>query len=176
MEIWFLVGVAAVLGAVLGWWAERLRLERAKAGAEAEAQRIRAAAAEDAERIRKAQELAGREAAYQAKQEWEREETRRRDDLERAERRVDERRAALDRKYDILDDKERQVEVREQTLEARVQELDRRIAEQETLAAETRRRVEALAGITAQEARQLLVREMEEEARSEAANLTRANK
>jgi len=169
-----LVGaLAAVLGIVLGRLLERLRLKRAKAGAEEEAERIRSAAAADGERLRKAEELAGREAAYQAKQAWEREETRRRDELERAERRLDELRTNLDRKYDLLEEKDRQLELREQAVEARNAELDQQIEEQRRLTVAARERLEHLAGLSAEDARQLLIREMEEQARSEAANRIR---
>jgi ribonucrease Y len=56
---------------------------RARQDAESQAARILEAANADVERIRQAAELAGREEAYRAKQEWEREEARRREELER---------------------------------------------------------------------------------------------
>jgi len=172
-----LMGAAALgvllLGAALGWWAEHRRLERAKAGAEQEAARIRAAAEQEAERIRKSAELAGKEAAYRAKEEWEREEARRREEIERVERRLEERQSALDRKYDILDEKERQLEAREKELANRVADLERQAAANEQLAREARRRLESLAGMTADEARRQLLHDLEEEARAEAANLIR---
>ena len=108
---------SAVLGLLLGWWLERLRLKRAKADAETEAARIRQAAEADSERIRKAAELAGKEEAYRARQDWEREEDRRREEMDRAERRMEERLSALDRKYDLLDEKEKAVSQREQEIE-----------------------------------------------------------
>ncbi|MBI4409593.1 MAG: ribonuclease Y [Gemmatimonadetes bacterium] len=164
---------AAVLGLVFGRWGERLRLKRAKASAEHEAERIRSAARQDAEGVRKAAELAGKEAAYQAKQEWEREEARRREELERSERRVEERLTALDRKYDILDQKERGLAEREKALEARTADVETRGQEYERLALEARRRIEALAGMSAEEARQKLMQQFEEQARADAANLVR---
>ncbi|HWV57900.1 MAG TPA: ribonuclease Y [Longimicrobiales bacterium] len=170
----FLVGaLAAVLGVVLGRLLERWRLKRAKATAEEEAERIRSAAVADAERLRKAEELAGREAAYQAKQAWEREEARRRDELERAERRLDELRTNLDRKYDLLEEKDRQLERREQDLETRHIELEEQIETQRRLTMEARERLEQLAGMSADEARQMLIRDIEDQARAEAANTVR---
>ena len=164
---------ALLLGFVLGWWADQLRLRRAKATAEQQATAIRDAATADADRLRKAAELEGKEAAFRAMGEWEREETRRRDELERAERRVEDRRASLDRKYDLLDEKERQLEERERGVTARTTEADQRFAECERLAGEARRRIEQLAGLTAAEARQLLIHDIEEEARAEAGNRVR---
>jgi hypothetical protein len=52
-----------------------------------------------------------------AKQEWEREEARRREELDRAEGRIEERRSSLDRKYDLLVEKDRQLEDRQKELD-----------------------------------------------------------
>ena len=164
---------SALVGVVLGWGLERWRLQRAKAGAEQEAARIREAAEQEAERIRQAAELAGKEAAYQAKEAWEREEARRREDIERAERRLEERRAALDRKYDVLDEKERQLEEREKELLARLEDVERQAGEYDRLVAAARARLESLAGLTAEEAKKQLIAQLQDQARSEAANLVR---
>ena len=176
MDPLFLAGAAvlgALVGLLIGWWGERLRLKRAKASAEEEAARIRASATAESESIRKAAELEGKEAAFRAKEEWEREEARRRDELERAERRGEDRRASLDRKYDLLDEKERLLEERERGAEAKLAEAEGKAAEYGQLAAEARRRVEHLAGMTAAEAKQVLIHDIEEEARAEAANRLR---
>jgi len=150
-----------------------MRLRKAKAGAEEEANRILAAAQEDAERTLKAAELAGREAAYRAKEQWEREEARRRDELAQLEHRLEERRTALDRKYDLLDERERQLEDREKELDRRLSAVEAKAAEFERLTAEASRRLESLAGITAEEAKRQLIQEIEDRARAEAANTVR---
>jgi ribonuclease Y len=168
--------LAAVAGLILGWLGERLRLRRARAGAEEEAERIRRAAGEDAERARKAAELEGREAAVRTREEWEREEGRRREELERAEARMDERRVNLDRKYDMLEEKERLLGDREEAvrkLRDQVDEAEAEVKERET---EARRRLEALAGLSAAEAKKQLIGRLEDEARAEAANTLREMK
>lgn len=165
--------VLLALGIALGWWGERLRLKRAKASAEEEAARILAAAEQDAERIRKAADLAGREAAYQAKQAWEQEEAQRRTELQQAERRLEERRNALDRRADLFDEKEQALEERERDLERRLSAVEEKAAEFARLTAEAGQRLEALAGMTAEEARKQLILEQEDRARAESANMIR---
>ncbi|MEJ2217991.1 MAG: ribonuclease Y [Gemmatimonadota bacterium] len=165
--------VAAAAGLLLGWWGERLRLRRARSGAEEEAGRILTGAEADAERIRKAAELEGKEAAYAAKETWEREETRRREDVERSEQRLEERRASMDRKSDQLDQKELQLEEQNAVMEQRQHELEAKDRQLEALADETRRRLEGLAGMTVDEARTQLMKQMESAARAEAANTIR---
>lgn len=172
-----LIGAAAIgsvlLGLFLGWGIERLRLKRKRADAESVARGIREGAEADAERIRRTAELAGKEEALRAREEWEREETRRREEVERAEGRLDERRTSLDRKFDILDEKEASLETHEGELRRREAELDRQAIESQRLQLEIRRRLEALAGMTAEDARRKLVQELEEEARAQAANTIR---
>ncbi len=165
--------LSAALGVVVGWSIERLRLKRAKATAEDEAARIRAAAEQDAERVRKSAELAGREAAYQAKEAWEREEARRREELQDLERRLDERRDALDRKFDLLDEREQLLDERDRELDARLSSVEQKAAEFDRLADEARQRLEALAGMSADEAKRQLIAEIEDRARAEAANTVR---
>lgn len=165
--------IAVALGVLLGWRIERIRLKRAKSTAEEEARRILAAAEQDADRIRKAADLAGREAAYQAKEAWEREEARRREELTQAERRLEERREGLDRKFDQLAERDQLLETREHELDERLGIAEERAAEYERLTMEATRRLESIAGMNAEEARKLLIQEQSDRARAEAANMVR---
>jgi ribonucrease Y len=177
MDTPVLVGAVAIgsalLGWFLGWRVVEMRARRRRQDAESQAARILEAAAADVERIHHAAELAGREEAYRARQEWEREEARRREELDRAENRIEERRTSLDRKYDLLVEKDRVQESRQKELDARVADTDRVRDEYGRLQAEARARLETLAGLTQEEARKLLMQQMEEQARAQAANTIR---
>jgi ribonucrease Y len=164
---------SVLLGALLGWYGVQLRLQRRQQDAESQVGRMLEAANADVERIRKAAELAGREEAFRAKQEWEREETRRREELDRAESRVEERRTSLDRKYDVLVEKDRQLEGKQKQLDTRLAEVERHRDEADRLELEARQRIESLAGMTQEEAKRQLVQQMEEQARAAAANSIR---
>ncbi|MGI9178978.1 MAG: ribonuclease Y [Longimicrobiaceae bacterium] len=175
MEI--LLGVLALLAAVAGFVAGRMseqtRLRRARSGAEEEAARIVAAAEQDVEAMRKAAILAGKEEAFRAKEEWEREEGRRREDLERAERRLTEREGVLDRKFHLLDEKEKAQETRADAVSRRDQEVSVREAQVKDRLADVQHRLESLAGLNADEAKRQLMHDMEEAARAEAAQRIR---
>jgi ribonuclease Y len=166
-------GLGLLVGLLLGWGLLGLRLKRHKADAESVAQGIRQGAQTDAERIRRAAELAGKEEALKAREDWEREENRRREEIDRSESRIDERRTSLDRKFDILNEKERALSDRENTIEKRALDLEKQVAETGRMQHEVRLRLEALAGMTAEDARRKLIQELEEEARAKAANLIR---
>src|SRR5688500_4493451 len=125
--------ISVLVGWLIGWGLERMRLRRARMSATDEATRILTGAEADADRIRKAADLEGREAAFRARAEWEREETKRREDVERGEQRLDERRTALDRKYEVLDAREAQLDAREAELTARSSGLQAATLEHERL-------------------------------------------
>jgi ribonuclease Y len=169
--------IVALVASVAGFFAGRAvvqaRLRRARATAEDEAARIRAQAQSEAETLRKAEVLAGKEEAFRAKEEWEREETRRRDEIERSERRLDERAETLDRKFQLFDEKVQAQEERATKLKQREQAVEARDAELTGRISDVQRRLEALAGLSADEARRQLVHEMEEAARAEAAQRIR---
>lgn len=164
---------AAALGYFLGRSSERGRLRRAKGTAEEEAARIVTAATQDAENLRKAEILAGKEEAFRAKEEWEREEARRREDVERSERRMEERSESLDRKFESLEEKLEAQEARASSLNQLENELAGRADELNRQADEVQHRLEALAGLSAEEARRELVQSIEDEARAEAAQRVR---
>ncbi|NNL30520.1 MAG: DUF3552 domain-containing protein, partial [Gemmatimonadetes bacterium] len=87
--------VGLVLGALIGFVIarnrERARQELEKSRAQDEASRILERAKSEAENARKAGEPAGREEGFRLREAWEKEESRRREEIERAERRAEER-------------------------------------------------------------------------------------
>ncbi|MBW3572273.1 MAG: DUF3552 domain-containing protein, partial [Gemmatimonadetes bacterium] len=180
MEILLIVAAAVIAGAV-GFFAGKAvidsrtqaRLVAAKATAEDEAGRIRAAAQQDAESLRKSEVLKGREEAIRAREEWEREEAKRRDEVDRLERRLQERTETLDRKLHLLDEKGEAQERRAQQLAEREKQVEQQSAELAGRIAEAQHRLEALAGLSADEARRQLMHDMEEEARAAAAQRIR---
>ena len=177
MEIVLTALVVAVVAGVAGFFggrsAEQGRLRRARGTAEEEAARIVGAAEQEAENLRKAQILAGKEEGFRAKEEWEREEARRREDVERSERRIQEREESLDRKFGLLDEKIQAQDKRAETITRQEKALETRDQEIRQRVVEVQQRLESLAGLSADEAKRQLMHEMEEEARSNAAQRIR---
>jgi ribonuclease Y len=168
--LWAAVGV--VLGALIGFAIarsrERQRQLREKQSAQDEASRILERAREESESVRKAGELAGREEGLRLREAWEKEEDRRREEIERAERRADERSDALDRQFERLNTRESDLDRQGEELERRASEIAARSKD-----VEIRHRLEKLAGLSAQKARKELVEELRDVARAEAANSIR---
>jgi ribonucrease Y len=177
METILIVVLAAAAAAgggfIAGWQLRQARLRAARATAEDEAARILDGARGEAERLRKSEVLAGKEEALRAREEWDREEARRRDDVERIERRLLERQETLDRKLQTLDEKAQAQEERAAALGRREKEVERQGEEMASRIGEVQHRLEALAGLSAEEARRQLMHDLEEEARASAAQRLR---
>jgi ribonuclease Y len=172
-----LVVVAAaaffIVGRSAGRRAERAAQTLARTGAEETAKRILTDAEREAESLRKSAIVSGKEETIRLREQWEEEAGKRREEIERTERRLQERETGLDRKFDSLEQRDRDVGRRASELGRREKAVGEREAELDQLLAEERRRLEQMAGMSAQEARAELIQRMEEQAQAEAANRLR---
>jgi ribonuclease Y len=153
-----LVGSLAALavGLTLGYLFRQLQLRRELKGRQGEADRI----LEEARAKARELELGGRDEALKLRDEAEAEVSRRRSDLAKEEERLQKRRADLDSRMDNL-------EKRDQTLNKRQSALDKRANELEAKYAETVAELEKVSGMTRDDAKDHLLREVEREARAD---------
>src|SRR5207253_6469857 len=146
-------GIAAgVAFYALGRRVERRMAEAAARAAAAESERLLADA-------RQRVVLAAKEELIQAREAFEEDLTRRRRESERREQALEQRQSGLDERERALDGRGRTLAERERAFTA--------------VELEARTRLEQIAGLTAQEAKQELLRRLEDEARNEAAALAR---
>jgi len=151
-----------VLGALL-WNALRDRREKGRlASAEAEAARIIA----EAQTKEKETLLAAKEEAIRVRAEAENEARERRQEILRLEERVLQREENLERKVEAVDRRDRALTEREHQLEEAREQL-------ESLQRQKLAEIERVAHLTSQEARDLLLAEIETEVRDEANRLVR---
>jgi ribonucrease Y len=141
--------------------------------ARSEATRLTTDAARDAEAAKNAGVVAGKMEALKLREELDREIQRRREEWERAERRVEDRSRSLERKLEEVAGQERQFRVQEQALAQRELGLRTREGEIDKLVQEQRSRLERIAGLTAEDARREILQRVEDEARTQASALTR---
>jgi ribonuclease Y len=154
--------VAAVVGGSVGFFAR----QRASSGqdivAAANAERIEAEAVARKNEIL----LEANNEALKLRNNVESEARDRRRELQQAERRLQQKEENLDRKLEGLERRERTVATREKDLEARHAEIDQALQRQT-------RELERVAGLTRDEARNILLQRVEEEFRVEAARRAR---
>jgi ribonuclease Y len=167
-----LVAILAATVIFAFWVASRKRIAAETIGrAEEQAGRILKDAERDAETRRKEALLDAKERAHdliteaerQARLERQQAETRQQA-LARQETSLVERQAAVERLEQALSGRESVVTVREKAAEAAVTHYDRLVARQQ-------HELERVASLTAEEAKELLLRQIEEKARHDAANL-----
>jgi len=170
-------GVGLVLGLFSGFVLARNRAraqqEVEKQKGQDEASRILQRAEREADNARKAGELAGREEGFRLRAAWEREEDRRREEIERAERRAEERSDALDRQFERLNVRDNELDARADALATQESAIERRAEGIASRELEASRRLEQLAGMNEAEARAEIIADLQDAARAEAANTLR---
>jgi ribonuclease Y len=162
-----------ILGRTTGTKAERDRQAAAKATAEETEKRILADAHKEAENLRKSAVVSGKEELIKLRENFEVEVRGRREEVEREERRLTERENVLDRKFDVLEQRDKEFAKRASEFGRREKIVSDREAELEKMISDERRRLEQLAGLSAQDAKAELIRRIEEEAHADAANRVR---
>ena len=160
-----IVALAAGIGAgyFIGYNNRKKTAEAQIGSAEAEATRLVNEAIKTAEQKRKEAVLEAKDEAFKLKAEVDaqkaeadKEIKQRRAEISRQENRIDQKETALDRKTEVLEKKEEE-------LKKRAAEAEERLAEIEALRAKEMERLETLAGLSQEDAREVLLHKVDEE-------------
>jgi len=174
--VYVLVAVAMgfTLGTVLGFYLlvrplearEKTRVQELVQAQIAEAQRIKEEALKAVEGSRRQALLEAKEDAFRLRAEVENENREKRAEIQRLERRLAQKEESLDHRAEGLEGRERQLAARESETVHKHQELDQLLARQQ-------QELQRLSGLSAEEARALFLKTVEDESRHEAARLIR---
>ena len=169
-----LVFLLATIAAILWWIANHRRIAADTIGrAQSDADRLTRQAERDAEALRKEAALEAREKAHADAAEADRHMRQRREEILALEQALADKTRALADRLAAHNRLEQDVLVREQ----RTIELERAAeaarSRSDLLLAERQRELQRVAGLTADEARELLLRQIETDARRDAANLVK---
>jgi len=141
------------------------------------AQREAAQVVEDAKRQSETQmreaEVAAREKLLQARSEFEKISRKQRAELEAQERRLTQKSDSLDKRGDELGRRDKELSQLDRSVAVREKSVEKREAELERMLDEERTKLEQIAGLTAQQAKDELVRVMEDDAKIEAAHIVK---
>ena len=171
----WIVAAAAVAAIVwpLVYFAGKRAASRILDEAKRDAARSMESAERDAEAKRREADLAAKEKLLQARGEFEKASRARREELESLEKRLTQKEDTLDKRLDQLTQTEREVAGREKAVGARERTLEGQEQDLAKLMAAERSKLEHIAGLTAHQAKEELVRGMESEARMEAAHIVK---
>lgn len=162
LEDFFVILGGIALGIVLGYLVKHYLAETKLRSTRAKAERL----LEEAQTKYKEMILAARDEALRIRDEAEAEVRRKRVDLQKEEARLQRRRDALDHKMDRLENRERK-------LNQRQSKLDRLRNELEVMKEERVRELERISQMSVEEARQVLLQTVEEQARQDMARMIR---
>ena len=168
--------LVAILGLVLVWVLWRRSRSAALglvANAEKQARRVLARAEIEGERLRKDVEIVARERLLAARTEFERETRDQRLELFGLETTLEEKGTEIDRRSSQVVERETAMAKLEDELREQEATLGARGVELESALAEERVKLEQIAGLTTEQAKQELLKSLENEARMDAANLVR---
>lgn len=146
----------------MGYWARKYIAEAKIASAEEAAKRILEQAEKEGEAKKREITLEAKEEVHKLRADQEREYRERRNELQRMERRVVQKEEALDRKMELLEKKENELVSREADVQRIKEELEELYRKQ--LA-----ELERLSGLSSEEAKNILLTNIEKEIRHEAA-------
>jgi ribonuclease Y len=157
------------VGGALGYLLRYLWLEKKHRKFESDARNSLADAKKEAETIKKEAILQAKDSLFQMKVEFERESKEGRKEFQNLEKRILQKEENLDRKAEAVDKRESALSKREKQLAQQEKDLIGREKELESILKEERTRLENISGMSAQEAKEILLHSVENEARHDAA-------
>ena len=166
---WFILwGAISIL---VGYLWRKFVGERTIKSAEKRAKEIIQEAEDIALKKKREIDIEAKELLYRLRSEFEKETKNKRKELQFQEKRLQQKELTIERKAEILEIKEEELSKREREIHRREEELKNREAEYARLIEEEKRKLETISGITREEAKNQLLKLMEEEAKKEAIKL-----
>ena len=166
--------VTAVVGFLAGNLLRKKLTESKVVSAEEQATKVLENAKREAETISKEASLQAKDVVYQAKAEFERETKDKRRDLQALEKRLQQKEENLDKKMNLFDQREADFARREQSISTKEQALVQKDENLSRLIADELNKLENISGMSAAEAKKLLMETMENEAKLDAAKKIKA--
>jgi ribonucrease Y len=164
----------AALGAILVWIASRRRLANEIVGrAEQHAGLTRQQAERDAESLKKEAQLEAREKSHTLVADAEQKARNRQQEIAGLEQALSERTRAFADRLAVAEKLERDLRARDAAAAESQKRLDAAAVRSEQILADRQRELQRVAGLTAEEARDLLLKQIEADARRDAANLVK---
>ncbi|OGP51914.1 MAG: ribonuclease Y [Deltaproteobacteria bacterium RBG_13_43_22] len=162
-----------LLGILIGFFIRKKFTESRVESIEALSKKIVEEAKKEAETVKKEAMLQAKDSLYQMKMEFEKETKERKQEIQDQEKRILNKEQNLDRKIEGIEKRETEFEKRERLLTQKEKDALELKEKYDLLINEQKKKLEYLAGISSQEAKEWLIQAMENEAKHEAAKTIR---
>ncbi len=165
--------LALFLGILIGFFIRKKFTESRVESIEALSKKIVEEAKKEAETVKKEAMLQAKDSLYQMKMEFEKETKERKQEIQDQEKRILNKEQNLDRKIEVIEKRESEFEKKDRLLIQKEKDTLELKEKYDLLISEQKKQLEYLAGISSQEAKELLLQAMENEAKHEAAKTIR---
>ena len=160
-----------MLGCVIAYWVKGRIVSQKLKSAELEASRLLEEANRRSQTLIKEAKLEAKDRLLNMKSEFDAEIKEAQSELKKKERRLIQKEESVDRKIEQFERRDREISGKERQLARKVEHVERSEANYNKLIEEQKKQLEKISGLTAGQAKELLIRAMENEARHEAARL-----
>ena len=168
------IGAAGlIVGILCGFMVRKKLVESRIEAIEEYSRKVLAEAQKEAKTTKREAELQAKDTLYQMKVEFEKESKEKKDEVLAQEKRLHHKETNIDRKIEQLEKREDRIADKEKTVTQNERDVQKMEKEYKTLIAEQRKELESVAGMSGEEAKQLLVKSMEMEAKHDAAKMIR---
>ena len=165
--------IGIIIGTFIGFWTRKRIVENQFDSIKNYSKKIINEAHRKAKTLKKEALLQAKDTFYQMKLDFEKETKEKRGQLQSQERRLFNKEENLDKKIERLEQKEKYITKKEKSVEQIENDIRRKQSQYEEVLADERVQLERLSGISSKEAKKLLIKSMESEARHDAAKLIR---
>lgn len=166
-----LIPVVAVISLYIGYLLRRYFAERQLHAAEAQAHSIIEQAKKEVETRRHSAELEAKDLQYKMRQEFEQQTKERRLEITNLEKRLSQKEENIDRRLDLLEKKEKDIESKQEGVRKQEEGFKVKEGQLQSLIAEEKERLQKIASLSLEEARQILLTRLNEELNQEKAVL-----
>lgn len=163
--------IAFVIGFAIAYWVKGIIVAQKVKAAERETSRILEDAKRRSETLIKEAQLEVKDKLFKMKSDFDADTKETKNELKEKEQRLIQKEENIDRKIDQFERRERDILRKEKKLGIREEEIGRTKIKYNELIEEQKRQLEKISGLTAGQAKELLVRAMENEARYEGAKI-----
>ena len=168
IQIILIAAVTGVIAFVIGYFVRKAGAEGKVNQAEKVAKKFIEDAQKDAESLIKEAKLEARDELYRTRLEFDKESKERKQELNAQEKRLIQKEENIDRKVDLLEKKEKDINRKERVLADQEKQVGERENELNDIIQKEKKELERIAGLSADDAKKMLLRRIEEEVKYDA--------